>query len=141
MPVRKSEAEWIGTIENGKGTMRVSDGSYKERYSHSSRFKDGMGSNPEELIAAAHAGCYSMALSDQLEKANYMPQKINTQAEVTFDTTGQGPSISSIKLNCKANVPGINRDDFLRFAEAAKADCPVSKALTGTEITLKAILI
>ena len=141
MPTKKAHAEWNGDLESGNGTMELESGSYKGKYSFASRFEDGVGTNPEELIGAAHAGCFSMALSNELAGAGYNPKSVNTRAEVTFEVTDDGPAITGVKLICKADVPAINDDDFEKFAEGAKDHCPVSKALTGTKITLDANLL
>lgn len=141
MPTRKANAQWNGDLKNGNGSMELESGSYKGKYSFASRFENGDGTNPEELIGAAHAGCFSMALSLELSEAGYDPQSINTRAEVTFDLTDDGPAITGIKLITKADVPGIGNDKFQEFANGAKKGCPVSKALAGTEISLDAALI
>ncbi|WP_138429205.1 OsmC family peroxiredoxin [Fodinibius saliphilus] len=142
MPVRKSEAQWNGNFQDGEGSMKIVNGTtFNENYSYASQFEDGLGSNPEELIAAAHAGCYSMALSDTLAKANYNPKKVNTKAEVIFEVTNNGAAISAIKLQCTADVPNIDITEFLKYAEGAKAECPVSKALSVTDISLEAELL
>lgn len=139
MPVRKAEAAWEGTLKNGKGTMRF--GSFEGPYSFSSRFENGQGTNPEELIGAAHAGCFSMALSLFLEKAGYKAECINTTARVSIEKVGEGFRITRSELEAEASVPGIDEETFMKQAEAAKAGCPVSQALAGTEITLKAKLV
>ncbi len=141
MPTKKAHAEWNGDLESGNGTMELESGSYKGKYSFASRFEDGVGTNPEELIGAAHAGCFSMALSNELAGAGYDPKSVNTRAEVTFEVTDEGPAITGVKLICKADVPAISNDDFEKFAQGAKDHCPVSKALTGTKITLDANLL
>lgn len=141
MPTRKANAQWNGDLKNGNGTMELESGSYKGAYSFASRFEDGDGTNPEELIGAAHAGCFSMALSLELSEAGYDPQSIDTQADVTFNVTDDGPAITGIKLITKASVPNIGNDTFQEFAQGAKEGCPVSKALSGTEISLEATLI
>ena len=141
MPTRHAEATWNGDLKNGNGTMSMESGSYEGSYSFASRFKDGEGTNPDELLGAAHAGCFSMALSLELSEAGYDPQSIDTHAEVTFEVTDDGPAITGIKLITKADVPDIDNDTFQQFAEGAKEGCPVSKALTGTDITLDATLI
>ncbi|MGM0547533.1 MAG: OsmC family protein, partial [Bacteroidota bacterium] len=116
MPTRKANAQWNGDLKNGNGSMELESGSYKGKYSFASRFENGDGTNPEELIGAAHAGCFSMALSLELSEAGYDPQSINTRAEVTFDLTDDGPAITGIKLITKADVPGIGNDKFQEFA-------------------------
>ena len=140
MPTRKANAQWNGDLKRGTGVIELESGSYKGEYSFASRFKNGNGTNPEELIGAAHAGCFSMALSLELSEAGYDPQSIDTQAEVTFEVSEDGPSIAGIKLTTKADVPDIDGDTFQQFAEGAKEGCPVSKALSGIEISLDATL-
>mgnify|MGYP000028727227 FL=1 len=141
MPTKKALAQWNGDLKNGNGTMELDSGSYKGKYSFASRFEDGDGTNPEELIGAAHAGCFSMALSNELAEAGYNPKSVKTRAEVTFEVTDDGPAITGIKLICEANVPTISEDDFKKFSEGAKNHCPVSKALAGTDISLEAELL
>ncbi len=141
MPTKKALAQWNGDLKNGNGTMELDSGSYKGKYSFASRFEDGDGTNPEELIGAAHAGCFSMALSNELAEAGYNPKSVKTRAEVTFEVTDDGPAITGIKLICEANVPTISEDDFKKFSEGAKNHCPVSKALAGTDISLEATLL
>ncbi|TYP94814.1 osmotically inducible protein OsmC [Fodinibius salinus] len=140
MPTRKANAQWNGDLENGNGTMKLESGSYKGEYSFASRFESGNGTNPEELIGAAHAGCYSMALSNELAQAGYDPKSVETEANVTFEVTDDGPAITKIKLITKANISDIDEDTFQQFANGAKDGCPVSKALSGTEILLDASL-
>jgi osmotically inducible protein OsmC len=120
--------------------MRLQSGAYEGAYSFRSRFEDGEGSNPEELIAAAHAGCYSMALSNVLAEAGYDPDSVDTTADVTLKMVDGDPTITTIHLTVDASVPGLDADTFQEHAEAAKDGCPVSKALAGTEITLDATL-
>lgn len=141
MPTRKASAQWNGDLKNGNGTMELESGSYKGAYSFASRFENGDGTNPEELIGAAHAGCYSMALANELAKADYNPKSVKTKAEVTFDVTNDGPAITGIKLICDADIPAIDTDVFNEIAKGAKQGCPVSKALAGTDISLEANLL
>ena len=141
MPTSKANAQWNGDLKNGNGTMELESGSYKGAYSFASRFENGDGTNPEELIGAAHAGCFSMALSLELSEAGYDPESIDTRAEVTFEVVDSDPGITGIKLITEANVPDIDDDKFQQFAEGAKEGCPVSKALAGTEILLDATLL
>jgi len=141
MPTTKAYAKWNGDLKNGNGTMRMDSGSYEGAYTFASRFEDGEGTNPEELIGAAHAGCFSMALSLELSEAGYDPESIDTRAEVTLEVTDGGPAITGIKLITKGKVPGIDNDAFQQFAEGAKKGCPVSKALAGTVIMLDATLL
>lgn len=140
MPDRSSTAVWEGSITEGKGTMTIGSGAWTGPYSFKSRFEDGKGTNPEELIAAAHAGCYSMALSGALSKAGTPPTKIETTAKVGLIKTDAGFSINKIHLVTKASVPGIDNAKFQETAEAAKKNCPVSKVLAAAEITLEATL-
>jgi len=138
MPVRKAEARWEGSLQDGKGTMRFGD--FEGRYSFSSRFEEGSGTNPEELIAAAHAGCFSMALASGLAKAGHPPTRVDTTAAVHLEKGDAGFSISRIDLRTQAEVPGIDQAAFAEQAEAAKKGCPVSRALAAVEITLDATL-
>lgn len=139
MPTRKAEAEWNGNLRDGSG--RVKFGGFEGAYSFASRFESGKGTNPEELIAAAHAGCFSMALSNGLAKAGHTPQRVHTTAAVTLDKVGEGFEITGIELNCEARVPGIDAAAFQQQANTAKENCPVSKALRATKITLIAKLV
>ena len=141
MPVRTSEAEWKGNLLQGQGTMKLGSGAFEGKYSFPSRFESGQGTNPEELIGAAHAGCYSMALSFILGNAGFNPTRVHTTARVHLEKVGEGFSITKIELDTEAEIPGIDDQTFQGHAEAAKKGCPVSKALTGTEITLKAKLV
>jgi lipoyl-dependent peroxiredoxin len=140
MPTRNAHAEWNGSIGEGSGTMALGSGAFEGKYSFKSRMEDGPGTNPEELIGAAHAGCFSMALSVVLGAEGHEPESIKTDAKVRFDKEGDGFAITSVALTTRAKVPGIDNDAFVKAAEAAKANCPVSKALTGTEISLDAAL-
>ncbi len=141
MAVRKAKAEWKGNLREGQGTMRVGSGAFEGKYSYSSRFEEGTGTNPEELVGAAEAGCFSMALSAELSKAGFTPNRIQTQAEVTLEQVNNQPTISRIHLNTEANVPGIDNNKFQEIAEGARKGCPVSRALTGVNITLNAKLV
>ena len=140
MPVRKSTAVWEGDLPHGKGRMKIGDGAFEGAYSFSSRFEEGEGTNPEELIGAAHAGCFSMAFANILAKAGNTPTKIDTIAEVVLSKVGEGFQITQINLKCEADVPDIERDEFIKHAENAKANCPVSRALKAVEINLEANL-
>jgi lipoyl-dependent peroxiredoxin len=137
MATRKSTAEWSGTLKQGQGRMRVGNGAYEGPYTYASRFESGQGTNPEELIGAAHAGCFSMFLAALLDKAGHPARNIKTTATVHL---GEGPTISLIELETVGEVPGIDQAEFSRTADAAKKDCPVSKALAGPEIRLQARL-
>ena len=141
MPARTANARWEGGLKDGKGNMRLGGGAFEGQYSFSSRFEEGVGTNPEELIAAAHAGCYSMAFSAGLEKAGFSPNSVETEAKVHLSPAdGGGFRISRIDLVTNADVPGIEDGAFQQAAQAAKEGCPVSKALAAVEITLDATL-
>ena len=140
MAVRSAEAEWKGDLKSGSGTVKSETGSVDGQYSFSSRFEEGTGTNPEELIAAAHAGCFSMALSNMLAGAGHPPDSVRTTAKVHLGTDDDGAAITRIDLACRARVPGIDADTFREHAENAKRGCPVSKALKAVEITLEASL-
>lgn len=140
MPVRKAEAVWEGNLRGGKGKMKLGSGAFEGSYSFSSRFENAPGTNPEELLGAAHAGCFSMALSLFLEQAGYKAERIHTTAKVHIDKVDGGFSITTIELETEAEIPGIDEKVFLQKAEEAKNMCPVSRALSGTQIKLKAQL-
>ena len=142
MPKRKASARWDGSLQEGSGTMSMASGAYEGAYSFQSRFEEGDGTNPEELIAAAHAGCFSMALSLVLGQAGHEPESIETEATVQIDKAGDGFAITHILLRSQARVPGIDAHEFQQLAEAAKDGCPVSKALGGVDsIELEAELL
>jgi lipoyl-dependent peroxiredoxin len=141
MPVRKAEAVWEGNLKKGKGSMKFGSGAFEGSYSFVSRFEQGPGTNPEELIGAAHAGCFSMFLSAVLEAAGFAPERVHTVARVHIDKVGEGFKITTIELETEGKVPGIDEKTFQEKAEAAKKGCPVSVALACTEIRLKASLI
>jgi lipoyl-dependent peroxiredoxin len=140
MPRRRAGARWEGSLQEGRGTMRMASGSYEGPYSFQSRFEEGDGTNPEELIAAAHAGCFSMALSGALGAEGYEPESVETTATVQIDKVEDGFKITHIKLETEARVAGIDDAEFQAVAEDAKAGCPVSQALAGVEIGLEAKL-
>jgi lipoyl-dependent peroxiredoxin len=140
MPTRTAEARWEGTLKDGKGTMRFGSGAYEGQYSFASRFEEGTGTNPEELIGAAHAGCFSMALSSAITKAGHTPEHIATSAKVHLEKVGEAFSITRIELTTEGSIPGLSAEDFEGFAQGAKANCPVSRALTGVEISVTATL-
>lgn len=140
MPTRTAEAEWQGSVQHGNGTIKLGSGAFEGSYSFGSRFRDEQGTNPEELIAAAHAGCFSMALALGLGQAGFTPRRIHTKAAAQIERVGEGFRITRIALDTEAEVPGIDAAKFREQAEAAKRDCPVSRALAGTEITLRARL-
>lgn len=137
---RKAMAKWKGSIKEGKGALKTESGSCEGAYSFASRFENGSGTNPEELIGAAHAGCFSMALSLMLGEAGYNPEEITTSAEVTIEEKGEGFAITGIALKTEAAVPNIDEQEFQKHANNAKEGCPVSQALAGTNITLNAKL-
>lgn len=138
MQKRTAQAEWNGSLIDGHGTMKF--GSFEGAYTFKSRFEEGDGTNPEELIAAAHAGCYSMALSAILSEAGFKPKSIKSVADVTVIKSADGFTITKSELRTEAEIPGIDEATFQEKANAAKSDCPVSKALKGVEITLQATL-
>jgi osmotically inducible protein OsmC len=140
MPVRNATAQWNGTIREGDGTVALGSGAFEGQYSFSSRFEEGTGTNPEELIGAAHAGCFSMAFSGNLERAGHKPEQINTEARVTVEKQDAGFAITKIELRTRARVPGIDEATFQEVATASKEGCPVSQALKAVEITLDAQL-
>ncbi len=137
MTIRESTAIWRGNLVNGKGSMRLGSGAYEGEFSRASRFEDGPGTNPEELIGAAHAGCFSMFLSAILSKDGHEPESIHTSAKVHL---GAGPKITLIELSTVGKVPGIDEATFIDYAEKAKAGCPVSQALAAVEMRLNAKL-
>ena len=139
MPTRKASAVWKGGLKEGQGTLRLGSGAYEGPYSFASRFQEGAGTNPEELIGAAHAGCFTMALSLILGEAKLTAEKMETQADVTLEKQGDGFAITSVHLTLKAKIPGADEATFKQCAEKAKAGCPVSKLL-NTKITLDAKL-
>jgi osmotically inducible protein OsmC len=140
MAVRSAEAVWTNGLKDGKGTVKLGSGAYEGAYSFVSRFEQGPGTNPEELIGAAHAGCFSMALSAGLEKAGHKPRSVKTKARVHLEKVGEGFQITRIQLQTEADVPGIDQAAFREQAEAAKKGCPVSRALAGVQIELDARL-
>ena len=138
MVQRTSSAQWNGTLKEGAGTMTLGSGAYTGPFTFASRFESGPGTNPEELLGAAHAGCFSMFLSALLTKAGFKPTSIKTTATVHV---GEGPTIHLIELRTEARVPGLAAEQFAEHAEEAKKGCPVSKALAGPEIRLTATLL
>ena len=138
MAIRTSSAEWKGSLKEGSGTMKLASGAFEGPYTYSSRFEEGPGTNPEELVGAAHAGCFSMFLASLLSNAGFVPARINTTATVHLRA---GPTIALIELKTEAEVPNIGEAAFLEHAEAAKKNCPVSKALAAVETTLNAKLV
>jgi osmotically inducible protein OsmC len=138
MAVRSSSAEWKGTLKQGAGSIKLGSGAWQGPFTFASRFESGKGTNPEELIGAAHAGCYSMFLSALLSDAGFPPTRVSTTAKVHLD---DGPTITLIELDMEAVVPGMKAEAFQTYAEKAKKECPVSKALAGPRISLKATLV
>ena len=139
MPIHKAEAEWTGNLAQGSGRLKVGSGAFDGPYSFKSRFEEGhSATNPEELIGAAHAGCYSMALSHLLASKGFTPKRVATQADVKLEKVGDGFKITNINLKMEADVPKIDEKTFMETAEAAKKGCPVSQALAATNITLQA---
>ena len=139
MPQRKGSAERTGGLKDGRGTLSLGSGAFEGRYSFGSRFEEGSGTNPEELIGAAHAACFSMALAAALGKAGFEPRRVSTTARVDLEMK-DGPRISTITLDTEADVPGIGAEEFRKQAEGAKENCPVSRALAGVDIRLEARL-
>jgi osmotically inducible protein OsmC len=140
MPIRNADAVWEGDLQGGNGHMRFGSGAFDGQYSFTSRFEEGTGTNPEELAAAAHAGCFSMALSGALGREGHPPTRVHTTAKVHLDKAEVGFQITHIELETEAEVPGIDDADFQRIAEGAKQNCPISKLYAGAEITLVAKL-
>jgi lipoyl-dependent peroxiredoxin len=139
---RSASAVWKGSLKEGSGTISTQNGTLKDaQYSFKARFADGVGTNPEELIAAAHAGCFTMALSAEITKAGLTPDSIETTAALTLDLTGEKPTITKIHLTTKAKVPGIDKAKFDELAHNAEVGCPVSRVLKAAEITLDATLL
>jgi osmotically inducible protein OsmC len=140
MAVRVASAEWKGNLPKGSGTLETETGAVKGSYSFASRFEEGAGTNPEELIGAAHAGCFSMAFANGLAKAGFEPESIRTKANVHLEKGADGFGISRIVLECVGKVPGIEDSTFQEHAQEAKGGCPVSRALASTPIELTATL-
>jgi len=141
MPIRTASARWQGNLTEGSGTIRTGKGGLEGAYSFKSRFEEGEGTNPEELIGAAHAGCFSMALSKALADAGFTPTSVETTARVHLDKTDAGMTVTRIDLDTVGEVPGIDEAEFTKLAESAKANCPISRLLSpGAEISLTARL-
>jgi len=140
MPARSAKAEWRGALMDGAGRVELGSGTFSGPYDFRSRFGDGGGTNPEELIGAAHAGCFSMALSNMLAQAGSPPEYVRTTAKVHLEKQGDAFSISRIELDTEGAVPGMDEAAFLTHAQNAKAQCPVSKALASVPISLQARL-
>src|SRR5437899_8382470 len=142
MPTRKAEAEWKGNLAEGGGRLKVGSGAFDGPYSFKSRFEEGKtATNPEERIGAAHAGCFTMALTAQLSRAGITPTRIHTGATVKLEKVGDAFAITTIELATEAAIPGIDDATFQKYALDAKQNCPVSRALTGTDIHLHAKLV
>jgi len=142
MPIRKAEAVWEGGLRSGKGVMKLGSQAFQGPYSFPSRFEEGEGTNPEELIAAAHAGCFSMALAAALEREGFPPKRVATEARVHLERVEGKATITRIDLLTEAEVPGISPEKFQEIAQAAKEGCPVSRTLGGVrEIALEARLL
>jgi len=141
MATRTADAVWEGDLPKGKGTIKFGSGAFEGQYSFASRFENGKGTNPEELIAAAHAGCFSMALSHALSEAGHKPSRVQTHAIVHLEKDGDGFSIPKIELQTEAVIPGIDDAKFQQVADEAKRNCPVSKVLSGAKIELTAKLM
>lgn len=133
MPIRTADATWNGSLREGNGTMKFGGGAFEGAYSFSSRFEEGTGTNPEELIAAAHAGCYSMALAADLGRAGFAPEKVSTKTKVHLEKRDAGQTIVKIELHTEAKVPDIDNKTFQQIAMGTKAGCPVSRALAAVE--------
>ena len=140
MPIRTASAVWEGSLKEGGGRMKLGSGAYDGPYSFGSRFEEAPGTNPEELIAAAHAGCFTMALSLILGEAKLTAERMDTTAEVTLEKVADGFAITAVHLTLKAKIPGADKAKFDELAAKAKAGCPVSKLL-NTKITLDASLV
>ena len=141
MPVRKADAEWNGSLREGSGKVKLGSGAFEGSYSFGSRFENAKGTNPEELLGAAHAGCFSMALAAGLGRAGFQPKRVHTTASVHIEKVGAAFEITKIELDCDAQVPNIDENMFHAEATAAKDGCPLSKALKATEIILRARLV
>ena len=139
--IRSADAVWNGDLRSGAGTMKTGSGALDGPYSFRSRMQDGAGTNPEELIGAAHAGCFSMALAFALATAGHPATRVHTSAKVHFDQVAGGFAITGIDLTTEAEVPGLDDAAFQQQAQTAKENCPVSKALAATPITLSAKLL
>ena len=140
MPIRNAKARWEGGLPEGSGTLALGSGAFEGQYSYGSRFEEGKGTNPEELIGAAHAGCFSMALAGVLTRAGHTPRSIETATRVHLEKVEDAFSITTIELATEASVPDISGDEFQCYAEEAERNCPVSKALAAVDIKLDAML-
>ena len=142
MPTRKAEAEWEGNLAEGSGRLKVGSGAFEGPYSFKSRFEEGQAAtNPEELLGAAHAGCFTMALTAQLSRAGIKPKRIHTEARVKLEKVGEAFSITQIELEMEAEIPDVDDAAFQKYALDAKQNCPLSKALAATQISMNAKLL
>ena len=142
MPTRKAEAEWEGNLAEGSGRLKVGSGAFEGPYSFKSRFEEGQtATNPEELLGAAHAGCFTMALTAQLSRAGIKPKRIHTEARVKLEKVGEAFSITQIELETEAEIPDVDDAAFQKYALDAKQNCPLSKALAATQISMTAKLL
>jgi osmotically inducible protein OsmC len=140
MPVRKAEAVWEGTLKDGRGMIRLGSGAFEGAYSFGTRFEDKKGTNPEELLGAAHAGCFAMAFSKGLAEAGYHPEHIEASAKIHLEKQDAGFAITRSEVLTEARVPDIEDAEFQQLAKHAVDNCLVSKVLTGTKIDVKAVL-
>ena len=142
MPTRKAEAEWEGNLAEGSGRLKVGSGAFEGPYSFKSRFEEGQAAtNPEELLGAAHAGCFTMALTAGLSRAGIKPKRIHTEARVKLEKVGEAFSITQIELQTEAEIPDVDDAAFQKYAQDAKQNCPLSKALAATPISMTAKLL
>jgi len=142
MAVRNGSAEWRGDLQSGAGTVSVGDGVFEGQYSFASRFEEGTGTNPEQLIAAAHAACFSMALANILTQDGHVPESVSTKANIELRNVDGAPTLTRVDLETEGRVPGIDQGEFQQYADQAKQGCPVSRALAGIpEIALSATLV
>ena len=141
MPTRNAQATWTGNLKEGNGSIKLGSGAFEGKYSFGTRFEGAPGTNPEELIGAAHSACYSMALAAGLGKNGFNPQSVHTTAAVSLEKVGEGFKITRIKLVSEAKVPNIDNAKFQEIANATKTGCPVSQALSATPIELEAKLV
>jgi len=140
MKVRKAQAAWEGTLREGRGTVSFGEGAFEGAYSWAGRFEEGPGTNPEELLGAAQAACFTMALSSELTRAGFSPERIETTANVHFEKLEGGWTVTRIELETEARVPGVEEQAFQELAENAKTTCPISRALGSVELVLRAQL-
>ena len=138
---RKASARWTGDLRSGNGTIRLGSGAFEGPYTFKTRFEEAPGTNPEELLGASHAACFTMALSAALAKAGHVPKSVDTNAAVQLEKVGEGFGITRIDLVTRGVVPGVSEAEFLRMAEDTKVNCIVSKALAAVPMTLVATLV